>query len=200
VASVCRDPEWEEVTLPKLRAAGLADADWLSRLTAHRADITRFDFAPALAGARRVLVFWDAHGWEVAATVLGGLMPRLAGREHLVALHDLSDQRYGPEANLDYAGRGLWAGRDMDGARLLLGHVDTAVPQAVCALDFCTRNRIGLESAEHELRTRLDAAQAAELARLLGPLFSLQAHWFHFSLNHAPGAPTFPRDPAREEA
>jgi hypothetical protein len=76
---------------------------------------------------------------------------------------------------------------------LKLGHIDTAVEQAIAAVDFTTRNGVELHSADHSLRTELDAAQREVLTRELGPeLFSLEASWFWFSLNESAGPHTFP--------
>ena len=140
-----------------------------------------------------MLLFWDAHGFEIAECVLGAIMPLLAPIQHLVMMHDLSDTRYTSDEHMQYGENGLWKGNNWSGPRLKLGIIDSAVEQSVAALDFTTRNRVALDSADHSFRTTLSAAQQGEMSSLLGNLFNLQGHWFYFSLNERHGTYTFPR-------
>lgn len=184
--------EWQAWTVPRLRP--LVPAGWFSPLQAVRADILTFDFETALAGAERVLVFWDAHGFEVAECMLGRILPLLEGREHLVIMHDLSDTRH-HDAARDYAGQRLWKGNDWSGPRVRLRDFDTTVEQGVAIVDFTSRNTLSLRSIDHELH-RWSEQHPDETARLhetLGPLFSLSTHLHAFSLNEHAGPHTFPR-------
>jgi hypothetical protein len=191
ILSLCISDNWERETVPRLRK--IVPDTWFAPLQALRTDILDFDYRKALSGTGRVLVFWDAHGFEIAECVLGAVLPLVADREHLVLMHDLSDNRYSSEEQLAYGENGLWKSNNWSGPRLKLGIIDSAVEQSIAALDFTTRNHLTLDSADHSFHSELDAAQQAEMERLLGELYSTQAHWFYFSLNERPGPYTFPR-------
>jgi hypothetical protein len=191
VLSLCLSDSWERKTFPRVRA--VVPEAWFAPLEAVRADILNFDYASALAGAKRVLVFWDAHGFDIAECVLGGILPLVAGKDHLVIMHDLSDVRYCSEEQLEYGGHGLWRGNNWSGPRVKLGIIDSAVEQSVAALDFTTRNRLTLDSADHSFHTDLTPEQQEEMRSQLGELFDVQAHWFYFSLNEKPGPYKFPK-------
>ncbi|MBS1856722.1 MAG: hypothetical protein JST11_15240 [Acidobacteria bacterium] len=189
---------WEQLTLPRLRP--VVPEDWFAPLAALRRDILRYDFATLLGQARRPLLFWDAHGLEVAECVLGSILPRIAAMPHLAIMHDVSDTRYADPASLAYGGDRLWKRTDHTGPRLKLGHLDSEVGQVIAILDFATRNRLPLHSADHSLRTELSAGSQEELASLLGEYFSTEAHWLYFSLNQVPPPHTFPRYEPPEQA
>lgn len=174
VLSLDTDSVWRS-KLPRLRR--IVPEAWFAPLRAPLADILAYDYAAAFAGARRILVFWDAHGYAVAGCVLGGILPLLRDLPHLVIMHDLSDARYSPP--------GLPAGK------FRVGHVISGVEQAVSITDFAGRNGLELHSADHDLHTRL-AQRSTEMRELLGEMFSLQAHWFYFTLNELQTAPQFP--------
>jgi len=191
ILSLCFSDEWERVTTPRLRQ--LVPPAWFHPVEAVRTDILKFDYQKELAGAKRVALFWDAHGFEIAECVLGAILPALADKEHVVIMHDLSDARYSSEQQLEYGEHGLWKGNNWSGPRLKLGIIDSAVEQSISVLDFATRNHLTLDSADHSFRTELTSDQKAEMKSVLGDLFDLQAHWFYFSLNEKPGPYTFPR-------
>lgn len=191
IVSLCFSDNWERETLPRLRE--IVSEDWFKPLRALREDILEFNYAKLLSGAKRVLIFWDAHGFDIAECVLGKILPIAAPIEHLVIMHDLSDTRYCAEEQLGYGGYGLWKGNDWSGPRLKLGIIDSAVEQSIAALDFTTRNHITLDSADHSFHTCLSAVQQAEMRAELGELFDTQGHWFYFSLNERPGPYKFPR-------
>ncbi len=180
VISLCNSYHWRRESLPKL--AGVLPVE---RVDAREADIVAADWAEIAGEAQRVLVFWDAHGHDIADAVFGGLMPLLAGRQHFVIMHDISDARYSLVE--PYNGRALWRGMDNYYAeegqrqRVVLGWINTIVDQAIPALDFCARNRIELHSADHELN------EAGLLQRT-----GNQHHWAYFSLNEGSGPYTFP--------
>jgi dolichol-phosphate mannosyltransferase len=120
-------------------------------------------------------------------------MPILAEKRHLVIMHDMSDSRYAPEENFDYGRNGLWDGNSWLGPRLKIGNIDSAVEQSISAIDFATRNRLTLDSADHSFHTELTLAEQSEMRVLLDSLFEFEAHWFYFSLNERPGPYRFPR-------
>lgn len=196
VVSLCLGVAFVEQSLPQLFERGFVTAGWLKPLECWVADILFFDFESLLKKYNRVLVFWDAHGFEVASCVLGRVLPILQNKEHIVMMHDMSDQRYCDDESLEYNNQILWRGSDADGARLVLGHINSAVPQAVSIFDFSCRNRLDLLSADHSLHTEMKpySERVAEMQHLLGSdFFSLNAHWFCFSLNDCHHPITFPR-------
>lgn len=192
VISLDNGNSWETETLPKLRE--ILPQSWFSPLQAALADILTFNFKEAFENKQRVLVFWDAHGFTIAECVLGGILPLIKDKPHLIIMHDLSDARYsGDESTKPYGSHSLWKGENAEEKRVLLGHISSAVAQSVAIVDFTSRNELTLHSADHDLHTGLDATQQAEMRRLIGDhLFSLSAHWFWFSLNEKEGPFTFP--------
>jgi hypothetical protein len=166
---------------------------WFDRLEAVETNILTFNFKDALAGSRRVLLFWDAHGFEIAKVVLGRIMPELADREHLVIVHDIGDLRHQGVETLSYGDNELWTGGSNTSRFLKIGFLDSNVEQVIAILDFSTRNRFPLYTADHSLATELNTAQSAELARLWGDMFSQYGQWLYFSLREAAGALTFPK-------
>jgi len=193
VVSICDSSEWKRITAPKLRK--VLPASWFDPLEAIRGDILRFDFSKVLAGRRRVLLFWDAHGFDIAECVLGSILPQLAGRDHIVLMHDMSDVRYSA-GSANYGGKGLWKGVNAGAERFRIGIIDSPVAQAIAVQDFASRNRLSLDSADHSIDLEINQVpgRCEEMRQLLGDkLFSLQAHWFWFSLNEHSGPFTFPR-------
>ena len=191
VISICESRDWESRTVPALRR--FVPDGWLKPLTVLKGDIRRADYSNLLKGARRVLLFWDASGFEVAECVLGAIMPLLAPIQHLVVMHDISDNRFVAPTHMSYGESGLWKGGDSSNASLKIGAVDSAVEQSISALDFTTRNRLTFDSADQSLHADLAPDQKTELASLLGELFDTQGHWFYFTLNERPGPYYFPR-------
>ncbi|HLK20854.1 MAG TPA: hypothetical protein VKT81_18005 [Bryobacteraceae bacterium] len=190
---------WDHKTIPRLRS--IVDQDWFRPLEAPIGDILTFDFEKALAGKKRVLIFWDAHGFDVAEHVLGTVLRLIQNVPHIVALHDMSDLRYcgEPDAKGEYA---VWKGSDSDEGRFCLGNVMSKVPQAISVIDFTARNRLTFDSADHSIHTTIgnDPAKLAEMQAVLGPeLFSTKAFWFWFTLNEHPGPYKFPRAKLRGE-
>jgi hypothetical protein len=194
VISLCDSHSWE-LNRPAAVAA-VVPGDWFKPLRTYSGNILDFDHESLLAGANRVLVFWDAHGFDVAECVLGRILPLLAQREHLVIMHDISDARYAAPESAEYGENPLWRGRAVPGARIRLGNIDSAVEQAVAIVDFANRNKLELHSADESIQTDLVANhyKLREIQEILGSeAFSPQAHWLYFSLNDHPGPYTFPK-------
>jgi len=184
VVSLCLSDDWQRAT--RVRVSNIVPTSWFRPLEARIANILTTDMSDVLAGANRVLVLWDAHGYAVAGCVLGSILPMLRDRPHVVLIHDISDARY-TSPPFDYGGQSLWAGGvDGEGPRLLLGHLSSAVEQAVSILDFTSRNQLPLHSCEESLHGELSAPQVAELQGRLGELFSQIGHWCWLSLNEMP--------------
>ncbi|HJZ13246.1 MAG TPA: hypothetical protein VJ521_13910 [Acidobacteriota bacterium] len=192
VVSVCRSRAWQETTAAKIES--IVPAEWFHPLQIHETDILTFDFGKILSGAKRVFIFWDAHGYEIAERMLGEILPAIADLDHVVAMHDLSDSRYLPASANEYGDLGMWKGNTSGQPRLRIGYIDSAVEQSVAITDFTSRNNMDLHSADHSFHQELNAEKQKELRERLGDeLFSLNAHWFWFSLNEASGPFTFPK-------
>jgi len=191
VVSICPSTEWKRFTVPRLRS--LVTDTWFAPLDSRCASIVETEYESILGGAQRVILYWAAPGFDVAECVLGRILPLLTSTEHLVLVHNLSDTRYVSRDHMDYGPHGLWRGDDQPGPRLKIGHVDSSASQAISVLDFTTRNRLTLESADHSLRADLSPEQQQQMRALLGDLFDTQAHWFYFTLKEHAGPYTFPR-------
>ena len=194
VVSLCLSNDWEELTVPRI--GKVVPKAWFQPLNALHADITNFDYDSILSHSKSCLLFWDAHGFEIAQCVLGEILPKMVHIPHLVLMHDISDTRYQAKASQQYGENGLWTGNDWSGPRLRLGIIDSAVEQSIAALDFTTRNEVPFDSADHSIHEEFDknSSRMKEMKRILGDeLFSTQAHWFWFTLNAAKGALTFPK-------
>ncbi len=199
LVSVCRQP-WEPV---RAWIDPFVGDDWFAPLQAVEGEILGHDFAATLGEASRVLLFWDAHGYQVAEFVLGCILPLLADRQHLVLVHDIDDARYFA-AGTGYRGYGTWKGEaEWPGPTLRLGRLLGSVPQLVSLVDFCSRNHIEVSTAAAGMRSffieRIDRLR--EMQALLGtnPL-ACQGGMSWFSLNQADGPYHFPRWFAPETA
>jgi hypothetical protein len=202
VISLCRSPSWEQDRPPGI--AALMPDEWFQPLSTLRGDILDFDYPSLLSGARRVLLFWDAHGYDVAECVLAVILPLLVDREHVVIMHDINDARYEGPVATEYGERYLWRGNDHTGqSRVRLGNIDSVVEQAVAIVDFASRNNLVLHSADESFATENanDVKKSAELQEMLGhKLLNAKAHWLWFSLNEVLGPKTFPKCRPRGQA
>jgi hypothetical protein len=188
VVSLCNSKDWEEESLPRVKA--IVPAGWLDALDARTTDILDVDYAQLFAGSTRVLLLWDAHGFEIAETVLGRILPLIADRPHLVLMHDISDNRY-TAVPRSYEGQPIWKGSTWDKgtgrslARVNIGWMNSLQDQVIAVADFAARNDLDIGSADHEYTTYFGARpeRAAEMAQLLGEeFFSLSAHYAFLSL------------------
>jgi hypothetical protein len=91
VVSISNDepPAWRTITRPKLEPT--VGENWFQRLTALEQDLLDTDYRSIIAGSRRTLVFWDAHGKNLAQDIIRRLLPRLPA-ENLVLVDDIWDQ------------------------------------------------------------------------------------------------------------
>ncbi|GMU39603.1 MAG: hypothetical protein AMXMBFR23_04690 [Chloroflexota bacterium] len=187
ILSICRTKMWAESVK---RLEPLTDAAWHSHLDIRRGNITGFPFAREVGDAKRVLVFWDAHGMQVAGAVLGSLLPAIADREHVVMMHDISDTRYDGPGRVPYNGRPLWDGTISSPDKFRIGYLESSVSQTIGILDFCTRNRMPLHSADHSIHEAIEApGRAEEMRALIGDLYSPRAHWSWFTAAEAQASP-----------
>ena len=184
----------------KPRIAHLVSHDWFEPGEILLRDILDYDFSPAIGQAQSCLLFWDAHGFEIAECVMGAILPQLANRKHVVLMHDISDARF-EVSSREYGKTGLWSGRNAATEYMWLGDQVSSVAQLVSAVDFTTRNRIPFHSAVESFHSDLSEEHRRELETLLSDKsFTSQAHWHWFSLNEAPGAISFPARQRKKDA
>lgn len=182
VLSLGLSDDWSRLTRPRLERH--CPPEWFARGEILVRNILEHDFAPAIRQCKRCLIFWDAHGFDVAEYVLGRVLPLLADRRSAVLLHSMSDLRYDGSPGPAYGPHGLWKGASDNAGTFWLGHICSHVAQAVSVVDFTTRNRIPLHSAGEEIHAEFaaDPGRADEMRRLLGDdLFGRAAHWMWFS-------------------
>lgn len=197
IVSLCRTGDWASTVAPRI--ARIVDKAWFASVDARMTDILSADYAEILADHERVLVLWDAHGFEIAELVLGDILPRLVDRHHLVLMHDISDNRYAHQGR-SYGSQPLWKGLKWQkqagwDSRVNLGWMSSKQDQVVALADFSARNDLEIGSADQEYAEFFDAnpAFADEMRQLLGDdLFSVIGHWAFLSLNGKEGPFHFP--------
>lgn len=198
VKSFCRTREWEKDKKSKI--ARVVDKDWSLPLETYCCDITEVDFERHISAGKRVLLLWDAHGYEVAEHMLTHIIPLLQSREHLIICHDVTDNRVF-EIPRSYGGKSFWRGmEDFEAnsdkrARVNLFWVNTIVDQVIPILDFCWRNNIEFHSADYEMyEIKKSYPEIIERIRQEIPVehFSEVNHWAYFTLNEAEAPYYFP--------
>jgi hypothetical protein len=203
VVSLCQSGDWASLVAPRL--ARIVSPAWFDRLDARMADIVSADYEAILDRSQRVLVLWDAHGFEIAEVVLGDLLPRLLERDHLLLMHDISDNRYAGIPR-SYGGQPLWKGSKWQmsarawESRVNIGWMNSIQDQVIALADFSARNDLEIGSADHEFVTFFgaDPARADEMRRTIGDeLFSTIGHWAFLSLMGKTGPFHFPAVTAR---
>jgi hypothetical protein len=133
------------------RIAQVVDDAWFANIDARSVDILSVDYREIIADHQRVLLLWDAHGFEIAELVLGEILPRLVDRAHLLLLHDISDNRYAAVPR-SYGGHPLWKGNkwqqaDAGASRVNIGWMNSVEDQVIALADFSARNDVEIGSA-----------------------------------------------------
>jgi hypothetical protein len=142
-------------------------------ITFELANLCHIDFGPIVSDANNVVVFWDAHGLQVASHILCHVMPLIADRRHIVLCHDMPHVDF--QSDLSYDGKALWRGMEDYYANpertafVVLGWTVTVVDQIIPILDFCARNGMTFRSADQSIhgdnsdrRSELRSALALE--------------------------------------
>jgi hypothetical protein len=150
VASICRSRAWNDHTATALQQ--VLSIDWTANIDAIIGEITEQNYPALLADTRRVMIFWDAHGYDVAETVLTEILPNLVGREVLSICHDMRDSRYCP-ADREYQNQPMWRGQSELYNFVRCGNVHSSFEQLISILDFTSRNGIPFISPTHALAT-----------------------------------------------
>jgi hypothetical protein len=198
IVSLCLSAEWTSAVAPRI--ARVVDAEWFATVDARRTDILAADYQEIIGEHQRVLVLWDAHGFEIAELVLGEILPRLADRQHLVLMHDISDNRYAGVPR-SYGGYPLWKGSKWQqqtsawDSRVNIGWMNSIQDQVIALADFSARNNLEIESADDDYAKFFAAhpACAAEMRQQLGEeFFSPIGHWAFLSLTGKTGPFHFP--------
>jgi hypothetical protein len=180
VVSLCLTRKWQTRTVPCLEQA--VPREWFDPLRAMTRNLLKTDFGPILADSQKVLLFWDAHGADVAAYVLGKLFPLLQARTHLVVVHDVTDTRYNqasPSEFYDNRGMYWW----------WMGHLLSAEEELVSLYDFLSRNRIVIHTPNESLQRELppDSERFKQLRASLGDCIadpcSYAGHWIYFNMD-----------------
>lgn len=192
VVSLCLSDDWGTRTIPNLRK--VVNDNWFSPVKAYIVNLFDYDYSKVLAGKKRVVVFWDAHGFDIAEFVFGHILLMIKDRDHLVIMHDISDARYVADSTRFYGSNGIWKGKNTwDGPRIHVANIDSCVEQSVAALDFCTRNRIPFHSADESL-IDISNEQWENITKVFGnDMVSRNGHWFWFTLNESTVEMTFPK-------
>lgn len=170
------NPNWPSV-LANLREPFRAKI--AANVTAH-GDITACGFEDLVGDAPSVVVFWDAHGFEVAQHVLSTIMPLIADRAHLVLCHDMSDNRYAVPKS--YGGMPIWGIDAQPTAYVNASWVCSHAAQAIAILDFCWRNDLSFHSIDEELRERVEPARRNAFLQAVALNETSAAHMGYFTM------------------
>ncbi|MDB5283432.1 MAG: hypothetical protein JWO06_2507 [Bacteroidota bacterium] len=183
VISLCDNNFWATITLPKIRE--LVNDEWLKRLDARFVNnFLEVEMKTEILPAKKVLVFWDAHGFQTAEYVLGYLLPMMKGKECMVVMHDITDMRY-QYVDDSYRQQRIWrpdsANEGLSMVRV--GNFSSFNEQLIAAFDFCSRNKMELRSADQSFLTELSEIEVQELWDCLNDGFNTEAHWAYFNLD-----------------
>ena len=192
VVSICPSQMWARYTSSRINEK--SHKHWSVPLQILTTSLDKVDVQEITKHASRVLVFWRDSQPETTRSILTRLLPEICTKPHMVIVHGITDTRYqGGEQKTGYR---LWE-QGISGWRLRLGDIDCDQNHIIPLVDFAARNRISLKSAEHDLRCGL--AKKNEMVEWFQAnwgqtsFFSLQAHWYWFSLNEKNGPYCFPR-------
>lgn len=180
VVSVSHDGEraWATRTAPKV--ASSVGTRWFDRLEIREMDIFALDFDDLLAPTERVIVWWDAHGDELARHLLTRMMAPLKEKDHVICVHDVDDARFD----------GVVAGylRPDGLPTYWQGYLTSPFEELVPLYDFLSRNRIAYGTASASL-AHLREKSNAEWRRLRETLDAVggadavhSGGWMWFSL------------------
>ncbi len=189
--SVCLSQHFIDESRPYL-IERVRHPSFLSLVDARTADIVSYDFSEQIQSAKRVFVFWDAHGFDVALAILRNVIKPLVDKEHCVVVHDMADLSYFSRAHRAYASE-LWADMGSAPPKFILGDIGMQYEEGIVLIDFLGRNHVPFRSAESSYFPGLTETQICELRQLFGDDFSRYGFWYYFSLNERePNVLTFP--------
>jgi hypothetical protein len=184
--SLCLADSFATVSRPFIEA-NYPDRALFSQLDARTGDIRAFDFTAHVAAAKRVFVFWDAHGYGLAQVILAKLFRLLEHKPHLAVVHDMADLKYMDPALRRYEAKPDWERLGSAPPKFILGDVGSQFEEGIALVDFLGRNSIPFRSAESSYFEELGADENANLIATFGDDFSRLGFWYSFSLNEADG-------------
>ena len=189
VYSICLTSDWKLKTSPKLD--NFLPKEWFLKLDAQIVNVFDVNFKKLVKDKKRILFFWDAHGWDVAELMLGKVLPLLQKKEHLILVHDISFfDSSSPSAK--YGDKGIWKGYPGDEVKDLpyvtLGTISSPFEEVIALVDFASRNSIKIKSVQEEINQILKSDQEFEKKfKELGKEMAQSASSIHyFSLNDSP--------------
>lgn len=189
VYSICLSNDWKLKTTPKL--SNFLPKEWFQKLDAQIVNVFDVNFNKLVRNKKRILLFWDAHGWDVAELMLGKVLPLLQKKEHLILVHDMSffDSSSSSAA---YGHKGIWKGYPGDDVKdlpfIALGNISSAFEEVVALVDFASRNSTTIKSVQEEINEILNKDHDfAESFKELGKEMAQSSSSIHyFSLNDSP--------------
>lgn len=197
VISICLSTDWQDKSAKKI--SQIVPKHWFNKLDTRIANILDINFKSLIGEAylrkknkKKILLLWDAHGWDVAEYVLGEALPVLRPLEHLILVHDIS--YFDPNSNNAlYRAGTMWRGYAGDEAKdppyLVLNSMESSFEELVALNDFASRNSLKLHSVQEEINDFYHKNQKikSELEKSPGKDFSDSTSSFHwFSLNASP--------------
>ncbi len=186
VVSIGYDAERAWSSQTALRMNKVVPREWFGPLHILEQDIFNTDFAEICAQGKRIFLFWDAHGRDLAYYVLGEVLPQLQNKRHIVVVHDISDAR---DVDVDPSylrADGLPQNR--------LGDLVSPYEEIVPLYDFLSRNRIVYDTPFRSLHRGIfhDEQRRAELEKCWGQEFQgpsplVAGSWIYFDMNQRHG-------------
>jgi len=182
VVSIGYDAEqaWKTQTVQRLR--GIVTSEWFDPLEILHQDILRTDFGDVFSRGKRVFLFWDAHGLELAGHMLAEVFPHLAAKDHVIAVHDITDARYHNVSPTYIREDGL--------PQTWMDHLVSPFEELTPLYDFLSRNQIAIDTPNNSLQKLLqDNEKRIELETCLERDFSSPTpletgHWIYFELKN----------------
>lgn len=187
VVSFCLSNDWQTKIAPKI--SRVVEDDWFSKLDARVKNILDVDVKDFVAKNDSVLLFWDAHGWDISEYILGNILPKIKNNRHLIVVHDIMDTRYHKHLK-NYNTTGIWKGYSddkPDSQYVIVNSMASVFEEIVSLNDFAERNDLKINSVEDQLRKKIYIfpKRSEELNQLLGnEMSSPVSSIFWFSLNN----------------
>lgn len=186
VLSFCLSNDWETKIAPKI--SRVVENDWFGKLDARVKNILDVDIKDFVSKKDSVLLFWDAHGWDISEYILGNVLPKIKNNRHLILVHDIMDTRY-HEHLKKYNTCGIWKGYPDDKSNVqqhvIVNSMASVFEEIVSLNDFAERNGLKINSVEDQLRKKIFIfpKRSGELNRLFGnEMSSPVSSLFWFSL------------------
>jgi hypothetical protein len=186
VISICLTDDWQKEIVPKI--TGIVPKNWFHNLDILTANILDIKFKRLLKNKQKIIIFWDAHGWEVAEYVLGNILRALKNKDHLLIIHDI--WYFNQKKYADYSSFGIWKGYLGDDIKkqpyFVINNTFSFFEEAIAIHDFAARNKVKIHSVEKESREifKRNKTIGIKYQKLLGEkAYNLPSRLQWFSLN-----------------